>query len=343
MAGSVAIVGAGQIGRAACQVFTTAGWDVTVLARTSPAWPLGSGRFRRHLASQDATPDCDVLLDTIAFDSADIAPYDCAKVQRLIVVSSASVYCDSAGRTLDEAAKNGFPQFGGPLTEGQQTVEPGPETYSTRKVRMEQAARARFGRRATVLRPCAIHGPWSRHPREWWFVKRIADGRRIVPLAHNGESRFQTTAVSLLAEASERAASRGIGGTFNIADDGAPSVKEIAHSIADSMGVGLDLVGFVGSGSENGVGRTPWSIPRPIKISSARAISAFDLSPLPYSVAVAPSVDWLAESPPTDWRTAYPQLAAYPWKLFDYAAEDCFLAGMGGAPVSVRAGSESLP
>ena len=343
MAGSVAIVGAGQIGRAACQVFTTAGWDVTVLARTSPAWPLGSGRFRRHISGQDATPDCDVLLDTIAFDDADIAQYDAKRVQRLIVVSSASVYCDSAGRTLDEAAKNGFPQFGGPITEGQLTVEPGPETYSTRKVRMEQAARLHFGARATVLRPCAIHGPWSRHPREWWFVKRIADRRRIVPVAHNGESRFQTTAVSLLAEASERAASRGIGGTFNIADDGAPTVKEIAHSIADNMSALLDLVGFEGSGVEDGVGRTPWSIPRPMQISSDRAISALNLSPLPYSVAVASAVNWLAENPPADWRAAYPQLAAYPWDLFDYAAEDRFLAGIGGARTSARAPSESLP
>ena len=52
----------------------------------------------------------------------------------------------------------------------------------------------------TVLRPGAIHGVGSRHPREWWFVKRILDGRRAVPLAWDGQSRFHASATSNIAE-----------------------------------------------------------------------------------------------------------------------------------------------
>ena len=42
----------------------------------------------------------------------------------------------------------------------------------------------------TVLRPCAIHGLGSRHPREWWFVKRILDRRPDHTSGVWGTSRF---------------------------------------------------------------------------------------------------------------------------------------------------------
>jgi hypothetical protein len=55
------------------------------------------------------------------------------RVGALVVVSSASVYRDAAGRTLDEAAASGFPELPVPIPETQPTVEPGAATYSTRK------------------------------------------------------------------------------------------------------------------------------------------------------------------------------------------------------------------
>lgn len=327
MAGSVAIVGAGQIAYAASQTFALAGWEVTLLARSPPAWPGGQERFQSYLAGLDPAPTGDVVLDTIAFDESDVARYDPKGVGRLIVLSSASVYRDSAGRTLDEATRNGFPRFATPITESQPTVGPGPETYSTRKVRMERAALTRFGSRATVLRPCAIHGAWSRHPREWWFVKRILDNRRIIPLADEGRSRFQTTAANLLATAAERAATFQKGGTFNISDHGAPSVAEIASAIAARMRASLELsCRNISSAAGTSVGRTPWSIPRPMEVSGSHANQTLGLGSKPYESSFDAGVDWLAAHAPSDWRKAFPQLAAYPWNLFDYAAEDRVLA-----------------
>lgn len=327
MTGSVAIVGAGQIACAASRTFALAGWRVTILARSPPAWPCGHERFQRYLAGHDPPPTVDVVLDTIAFDETDVARYDPKGTDRLIVVSSASGYCDNAGRTLDEAAQNGFPHFETPVTERQPTVDPSPQTYSTRKVRMERAAVARFGSRATVLRPCAIHGAWSRHPREWWFVKRILDDRRVIPLAYQGRSRFQTTAVQLLAVAAERAATLRMGGIFNIADDGAPSVTEIARAIAARMRATVELSYCNTSSAGKGVGRTPWSIPRPMEVSGSHAREELELPAASYASSIDPAIDWLAAHPRADWRKAFPQLAAYPWNLFDYAAEDRFLAG----------------
>jgi len=92
---------------------------------------------------------------------------------------------------LDEASENGFPGLPDPIIEEQMTVRP-PPTYCTHKLRMGRAATERYGRRATILRPCVVYGPVSRHPREWWFVKRIKDGRRVIPTAFEGKSTFHT-------------------------------------------------------------------------------------------------------------------------------------------------------
>lgn len=67
-------------------------------------------------------------------------------------------------------------------------------------------------------------------------------------------------------------------------------------------------------------------MPLPFTQSNEKAlklgIGAFD----DYATSVAPAVDWLVRVQSRDWRRAFPTLAAYPWDLFDYAAEDVALA-----------------
>lgn len=324
MTRSVAIIGAGQIGYAAGRAFDWNDWHFSVHSRSKPAW-LGqkTERFSEYRLGEHPAPVADVVFDTIAYDAEDIDRYDPDKVGRLIVVSSASVYCDDRGRTLDEAAQNGFPEFEGPITEDQTTVAPGPETYSTRKVRMEQRALELFGERATILRPCAIYGPWSRHPREWWFVKRLLDGRTRIPLAFEGESIFHTTSARSVGSLAAFCAIGRYAGAFNIADDFAPDVKLIGQQIAETLDKRVQF--YLLEGAPQGtIGRTPWSIPKPFEISCKRAFKAgFD----DFDIYVHPdeTIDWLRELHPSDWRAAFPQLAAYPWDLFDYEAEDALL------------------
>ncbi|MDN3645061.1 NAD-dependent epimerase/dehydratase family protein [Pontixanthobacter aestiaquae] len=339
---SVAIIGAGQIGYATAMAFIDRGWSVTVYARTAPSWPLGTSKlrrglidkalkwrpfdaaFRQHDASENPAPNADLVLDTIAFDAADVERYDPNRVGRLIAISSASVYCDQKGRTLDEAAQNGFPEFGGAVSENQSTVAPGPETYSTRKIRMEQRAAKLFGDRATILRPCAIYGEWSRHPREWWFIKRLLDGRSQIPLIHGGLSQFQTTSVEDIAYFAVDAAEQSLGGVYNVADEGCPTVAEIGEILSDPFDNPPELVPLDGAGL---VGRTPWSVAKPFSISNARMVAAgYDL-PSTYGSGAPQAARWLRELNPADWQTAFPQLAAYPWDLFDYDTEDSFLKG----------------
>lgn len=321
---TVAIIGAGQIGYAAALAFRDRGWEVNIHARSKPAWFNGTlFKFEAYCAGDHDAPAADVVLDTIAFDAEDVVRYDPDYVGRLIVISSASVYCDDRGRTLDEGPINGYPEFTQAVTETQSTVAPGPETYSTRTVHMENTALSLFGENTTILRPCAIYGKYSRHLREWWFIKRLLDGRKQIPLLFNGCSQFQTTNVLQIKDFAVQAAEHNFSGVFNISDTDAPSVREIGEAICLFKDRPAE---FVDSGDQGIVGRTPWSVPRPFTVSGAKAQGLIHDQSFDYADHVGDEIGWTANVRSDDWRTAFPQLAAYPWDLFDYDAEDRFLA-----------------
>jgi len=247
-------------------------------------------------------------------------------VGSLIVVSSSSVYRDDKGRTLDEAAETGFPELPVPITEAQPTVEPGPKTYSTRKAALERVLLDGATVPTTSLRPAAVSGVGSTHPREWWFVKRLIDGRRVIPLAYGGRSRFHTTSVANIATLVRLAASMRGRRILNIADPVALSVSEIAASILSRF----DDSGSVAALPDEdlyppSVGRTPWSVQRPFVLDIAAATALGYRPQTTYPEAVGPICSWLVGAAAKDWRILFPGLAAYPYDLFDYQLEDAIL------------------
>jgi nucleoside-diphosphate-sugar epimerase len=80
-------------------------------------------------------------------------------VGTFVVISSSSVYRDALGKTLEEASQNGFPNLPVPIPETQPTVDPGPTTYSTRKIALEHTLFDDAATPVTILRPGPIHGP----------------------------------------------------------------------------------------------------------------------------------------------------------------------------------------
>jgi nucleoside-diphosphate-sugar epimerase len=324
------IGGTGQIGRATAVRLATDGWDVQLLSRHVPDDRVGKGHrlFDRndpHALSAVLQDGADLVVDCLAFDAADAARLLAiqSSVGRIVAISSASVYCDAQGRTLDVAGEQGFPQYPLPITEAHPTVAPGATTYSSRKVGMEQRLLLQAHVPVTILRPCAIHGAHSAHAREWWFVKRLLDGRARIPLAYGGTSRFHTTSAAAIAAAIMLAARRQIAPIVNVTDADAPTVKEIGQAIMAAMDMQAELVLLPDAARADDVGKTPWSVPSPLVLQSS-------LPPhLPYARSVITAVDWLvAATRGKDWRRLIPQLAAYPRDHFDYAAEDAmFTAG----------------
>ena len=338
MAGrSVFILGAGQIGCAAAQRFAESGWDVRLAHRAGGAFPEAMRDRgieevlvdREVVGALDAAvgDGADAVIDTIAFTPENARQLHAiqGRVGAFAVISSCSVYRDDDGRTLDEARDTGFPRFQGAIAETQPTVASGPETYSTRKVALEQAL-GDIERPVAILRPGAIHGAGCNAPREWWFVKRALDGRARVPVAYDGASRFHTTAAANIAELCRIVVERGASGVFNIGDPEPPSVREIGGFIAEAMGHTWELVGLpkhaVGT-----VGATPWSIPRPMLIDTSKAEALGYVPAAGYRDAVAATCeDLVRRADQRPWPEAFPGLAAYSDPWFDYDAEDAFLA-----------------
>src|SRR5215831_14038811 len=330
--------GTGQIGRAVVDDLIEHGWRVTVAHRGIR--PLPSDLVERGAKliildrekpgelAQALKSGADALIDIMAFHS------DHARqlielqhnVGTFVVISSSSVYRDGLGKTLDEAGQNGFPNLPVPIPETQPTVDPGPATYSTRKIALERTLFDHAATPITVLRPGPIHGPGSRLPREWWFVKRILDGRKVMPLAYRGTSRFHTTSVANIAALTRVVIEAPASRILNIADPSASSVAEIAKTIAQHMGYEGQIVEMPGDDYPATVGRTPYSVPRPF-ILDVRAAGELGYSPATtYADAVKLTCNWLVETASDgDWLERFPWFRPPP-DLFDYPQEDRLLA-----------------
>ena len=223
--------------------------------------------------------------------------------------------------------QNGLPELPDPIPETHSTVDPGPATYSTRKVALERCLLQDAAVPVTVLRPCAIHGRYSRHPKEWWVVKRVLDGRPVIPLAYGGSSRFQTTAAANIAAVILAAIDAPGNHVLNVADPDTPTVAEIAAAITRHLGYAGRIVSFDDPSYPPLIGRTPWSLPKPFVVDTS-AVHALGYSPATtYADAVGAICDGLVgEAGHGRWQDRYPVLAGYPRDLFDYGAEDALLA-----------------
>lgn len=175
-------------------------------------------------------------------------------VGAIVAISSASVYADDAGRTLDEATGvDDFPELPVPIAETQRTVEPGDATYSTKKAQIERRLLENEGIPAAIVRPCAIYGPGDRMAREWHFVKRKLDQRPFVLLSNRGSGHFHTTAAANVGELVRLIAARPRTGVFNCGDPDPPNVQQIARRIGDFTEILLP--------DASPLGATPWSVP----------------------------------------------------------------------------------
>jgi nucleoside-diphosphate-sugar epimerase len=224
----------------------------------------------------------DVLIDLIAYDANDAEQLlsIVSAVGSLIAVSSASVYRDEAGRSLDEATdEETFPHFPVPINEEQPTVEPGEATYSRQKVAMERTLLERAPIPVTIIRPCAIHGPGTQHAREWYFLKRVLDDRKVVIHSFRGESIFDTTSVSNLAELMRLAAERPGTRVLNCGDPDPPNVLRIARAVWQTVGRIATEVLVAGGPPAPNVGESPWTAPRPTVLDMAKATSEVGYAP----------------------------------------------------------------
>lgn len=315
--------GTGQIGRALVPLLLSHGWEVTAAARHR-ASPVSDLDVRFIEVDRDEGLDLRDDFDAVV----DVVPYTLEHARQLlrlgagaiVAISSASVYTDADGRTLDEAKEEkSFPQFPVPIPETQATVAPSDATYSTQKSALERTLLEQDETPAIVVRPCAVYGPGGEFTREQFFVKRILDGRRYVVLPVGGRNVFHPTSVHNIAELIRVALDCPRSGVFNCGDPDPPSTLEIGRVIArvlDHQWMECLLPGA----AVDGVGRTPWGrFEAPIVLDMAKAETELGYRPaVAYPEAVAETCRWIVE--------ARPPLGEYMETFFDYGAEDALLA-----------------
>lgn len=212
-------------------------------------------------------------------------------------------------------------------------MRPGDASYSTRKAALERELLAAGDRLpTTLLRAGAIHGAYCRTPRELYVVKRNLDGRRRRVLAYGGESRFHPVSVHTIAELIRLAAARPGARVLNAVDPDAPTVARIAAEIDAVMGVRTEDVLVDGPPPASGVGETPWSVPVPVVCDMSAAERELGYRPVVrYADTLPETIAWIEERlAGRDWREAYPKMVQAYGDLFDYAAEDAWLAERDG-------------
>jgi nucleoside-diphosphate-sugar epimerase len=352
---AVIIGGTGAIGRATARRLLAAGWAVDLTGRDPARMPRGltaqgsrffpvngggDGQLRAAFGS-----GADLLVDCACYtagDAARLLPL-ARDTESTVMISSKAVYRDEAGRHTNSPVK---PDFGGPVGEDQPTVAPGygdyrtGEGYPASKVAAEQVL-LDSGSPVTVLRPSKVHGPGSRQPREWMFVKRVLDRRPVLFLAHRGAGVDHPTAAANVAALIELAARRPGRRILNAADPDAPSALEMSRVIARHLGHTWEEVLLDDQQAPPGqparahpapgrptLGRHPWDTPHPIVLDMAAAARLGYTPDGDYAATVATEVDWLiaAAHGGEDADLVPGPGDEYFAPLLDYRSEDRWLA-----------------
>jgi nucleoside-diphosphate-sugar epimerase len=332
--------GTGATGRATASRLLAGGWEVDVTGRDPAGMPAAlvaaGARFlagergdTAHLRSA-FRPGADLLVDCVCFTGAharQLLPF-ARHAGSTVMLSSKAVYVDAAGNHSNSVDP---PRFDGPIRETQPTLPPGNgdfdsrEGYGPNKVAAERVL-LDSGAPVTVLRPSKIHGAGARRAREWVFVRRVLDRRAAVLLARRGAGVDHTTAAANVAALVEVAAARPGSRILNTADPDAPRALEISRTIARLLDhewreVLLDE-------APGDLGRTPWDAPHPIVLDTTTARELGYTPAGDYATTVPATVEWLVEA--ASGGEGAPHLPAdddpFFGPLFDYAAEDRFLA-----------------
>lgn len=336
---AVLLGGTGAIGYASALRLAASGWSVEVTCRDLAGAPPALADAGVEVRVADRTDvsglrralgaGADLLVDCACFTGAQaraLAPF-LGAVGHTVLISSKAVYVDGSGRHAngDEPAR-----FVGPIREDQPTLAPGdapsdtPAGYGANKVAAEQVL-LDTGAPVTVVRPSKIHGPYARRPREWVFVRRVLDRRRVVLLARTGAGVDHTTAAANVAALIDAVAQRPGRRVLNCADPDAPSARAIARAVAAHLGHDWSEV-LLPDNAELGLGGHPWDTLPPIVLDTA---AAADLGYAPvgdFAATVADEVRWLSSAaggrgaPPGPFDRAF--FAPY----FDYVREDRWLA-----------------
>lgn len=192
----------------------------------------------------------------------------------------------------------------------------------TRRVReneaavLESAARGAF--RAAIVRYTMVYGPYAYIPFEWYFVRRILDGRRRLALEadglmlpQRGHANNLAAAVLLVLDSPD-----ADGCTLNVGDEQVLSVRAIAETIASALDHRFEIVSVPLQASPCG---NPFALRQNTIFDLSRLRSLGYRDEIPVTEATRQAARWLAEHPIARGSDEEHSLGPH---AFDYTAED---------------------
>ncbi|HET7901958.1 MAG TPA: NAD-dependent epimerase/dehydratase family protein [Candidatus Nanopelagicales bacterium] len=296
------------VGRHVVEVALGRGHQVTLLHR--------GGKEEPFPEAEHVHADRDAGFDALAgreFDATiDVSAYFPRQVQqvadalgpaagRYLVISSTSVYAEPAGPGFDETSPT-VPAASYDVDEITDT------TYGQLKVAIEEAARDRFGDRATVVRPTYVIGPWDYTDRFTYWVRRIAEGGEVLAPG-DPDDPIQVIDARDMARWIVGLVEDDVSGTFHAVSPEPPfSFRDMLESIAAEVapaGTALTWVDqrWLLDQGEDGGSIPLWGEDDPwiaANAASAAAARATGLAPRPLSRSVREILEHVAGFPAPD-------------------------------------------
>lgn len=327
--------GSGQIGIASAYALSDAGFHVTVAHRGERSLPHGVPAETIRLDREDtpallsAARGKDLIVDAVAYtpEHAEQLGKLAGDIGSLVVISTGSVYMGRNDSYFDIARDDeSYPDFPVPITEDLPTIDNGELTYGPLKAAMERALLKTPGLPVSILRPAAVHGPFSPKLREFYFMKRALDERPHVVLSRNGASRFSTSSTLNIAALVLACARTPGARALNAVDEENLSTREIAETVFSVMGHEAAVYGFEGAPIGD-LGATPWDAARPFVCDMQLARDSVGYVPaVSYRESIATDLEWLLSEFDVGraWQDLFPSVVSrygeHGW--FPYQKED---------------------
>lgn len=238
------------------------------------------------------------------------------RIGRLVAISGLPVY----RHWLARPGEAGIPV---PIREDDEHAgEAADDDYGHRVWLGEQAVMEAHDRgdfEASILRYTMVYGPHAYVPFEWFLVRRVLDGRRVLALEADGLMVPQRGYAENLAEAAILAATHpaAAGRAYNVGDEQSLSLRSLVEVVAGALDHEWELVPVPLAQSPC---RNPFALRQNTLLDLSRIRSELGYrDAVPVVEATARTVRWMRDHP---FARGGPEEAKLGPAAFDYAAED---------------------
>jgi 2'-hydroxyisoflavone reductase len=297
--------GTSFVGRAIVEDALRNGADVTLFSRgltgtdLFPGVPrlIGDRETGDYAALRGASGPWDVVVDVSGYVARHVIQAMDAlggSVERYMFISSHAVYVREGvgpGSTEETPLRPA-------VWDTQSHEELDDDTYGPSKVACEEAVTARYGNRATIVRPGKVAGPHDPQNGLTYWVRRAGRGGRIA-LAGRPEQPIQLVDVRDLARLVTRLGADGRGGAFHATGE-TMTLDALIQTCADVAGTDVEVVP-VPEDTYSGIFplvREPELWPAQYRDSSKARAAGMPATPLPTTIADVAAWDRGRGEPP---------------------------------------------